>query len=104
MEVNSETDFVARDENFLGFVATVADTLYQQRSAELDAITSGDIEEARQALVQKIGENIYENLKLCDFPKSTEISQIKEKRTETNNIDVIFFVVRRFPLIKAAPI
>ena len=58
VEVNSETDFVARDENFLGFVATVADTLYQQRSAELDAITSGEIEEARQALVQKIGENI----------------------------------------------
>ena len=58
VEVNSETDFVARDENFLGFVATVADTLYQQRSADLDAITSGDIEEARQALVQKIGENI----------------------------------------------
>jgi len=58
VEVNSETDFVARDENFLVFVATVADTLYQQRSAELDAITSGDIEEARQALVQKIGENI----------------------------------------------
>lgn len=58
VEVNSETDFVARDENFLGFVATVADTLYEQRSAELDAITSGDIEEARQALVQKIGENI----------------------------------------------
>ncbi|MEK9543463.1 MAG: translation elongation factor Ts [Luminiphilus sp.] len=58
VEVNSETDFVARDENFLGFVATVANTLYQQRSAELDAITSGDIEEARQALVQKIGENI----------------------------------------------
>ena len=58
VEVNSETDFVARDENFLGFVAKVADTLYEQRSAELDAITSGDIEEARQALVQKIGENI----------------------------------------------
>ncbi len=58
VEVNSETDFVARDENFLGFVATVANTLYQQRSAELDAITSGEIEEARQALVQKIGENI----------------------------------------------
>ena len=58
VEVNSETDFVARDENFLGFVAKVADTLYEQRSAELDAITSGDIEEARQALVQKIGEHI----------------------------------------------
>ena len=58
VEVNSETDFVARDENFLGFVATVADTLYQQRSAELGVITSGEIEEARQALVQKIGENI----------------------------------------------
>ncbi|MCH1492855.1 MAG: translation elongation factor Ts [Luminiphilus sp.] len=58
VEVNSETDFVARDENFLGFVSTVADSLYEARSADLEAIKSGPIEASREALVQKIGENI----------------------------------------------
>jgi len=58
VEVNSETDFVARDENFLGFVSTVADSLYEARSADLEAIKTGAIEASREALVQKIGENI----------------------------------------------
>ena len=58
VEVNSETDFVARDENFLGFVGSVADTLYENRSADVEALKSGSLEEAREALVQKIGENI----------------------------------------------
>ena len=58
VEVNSETDFVARDENFLGFVCSVADTLYENRSADVEALKSGSLEEAREALVQKIGENI----------------------------------------------
>ena len=58
VEVNSETDFVARDENFLGFVGSVADALYENRSADVEALKSGPLDEAREALVQKIGENI----------------------------------------------
>ena len=58
LEVNSETDFVARDENFLGFVNTVADTLYEARSDDVATVQSGAVEAAREALVQKIGENI----------------------------------------------
>ena len=58
VEVNSETDFVARDENFLGFVGSVADALYESRSADVDSLKSGALEQAREALVQKIGENI----------------------------------------------
>ena len=58
VEVNSETDFVARDENFLGFVGSVADALYENRSADVEALRSGPLDEAREALVQKIGENI----------------------------------------------
>ncbi len=58
VEVNSETDFVARDEGFLGFVGSVADKLYENRSADVEALKSGSLEEAREALVQKIGENI----------------------------------------------
>jgi len=57
-EVNSETDFVARDENFVGFVAQVMDKAVELQTDDVTAIAGGDIEEARQALVQKIGENI----------------------------------------------
>ena len=64
VEINSETDFVARDENFLGFVAKVAQTALAAgeadaaKIAELKTAEGGSIEETRQALVQKIGENI----------------------------------------------
>jgi len=58
VEVNSETDFVARDENFLGFVGAVVAKAFSQRITAVEALAADDIEEARQALVQKIGENI----------------------------------------------
>lgn len=58
VEVNRETDFVARDENFLNFVQTVVAKAFEQRSNDVALLAGGDIEEARQALVQKIGENI----------------------------------------------
>ena len=58
LEVNSETDFVARDEGFLGFVNTVLEKAYANKTADVAALIDEDIESARQALVQKIGENI----------------------------------------------
>ena len=64
IEINSETDFVARDDNFLGFAdkiagaALAADETDAARIAELKLADGATVEEARQALVQKIGENI----------------------------------------------
>lgn len=58
VEVNSETDFVARDENFLGFVAKVVDRVFAEKAVDISALMSGELEETREALVQKIGENI----------------------------------------------
>jgi elongation factor Ts len=58
VEVNSETDFVARDENFLGFVARVVNAAFENRETDVAALMAGDLEAAREALVQKIGENI----------------------------------------------
>lgn len=57
IEVNSETDFVARDDNFKAFVA---DTLEKAFAGKItDAAVLAEAQEtARQALVQKIGENI----------------------------------------------
>jgi elongation factor Ts len=48
LEVNSETDFVARDDNFLSFVHDCDECLFK----------ADVIETKREALVQKIGENI----------------------------------------------
>lgn len=66
VEINSETDFVARDENFTTFAERVANTALNHANihdiATLSGATltgtSGTVEQARQELVAKIGENI----------------------------------------------
>ncbi|MEQ9567815.1 MAG: translation elongation factor Ts, partial [Pseudomonadales bacterium] len=58
IEVNSETDFVARDDGFLAFVNLVADKALESNAADVEELMSGELEDAREALVQKIGENI----------------------------------------------
>jgi len=63
VEINSETDFVAKDENFRAFVERAADVVLAQRPADVEALlrTSVDgrtVEELRLELVTKVGENI----------------------------------------------
>lgn len=58
LEVNSETDFVARDENFLNFANSVLSKAFEGKQTDIAALMDGDLEAARQALVQKVGENI----------------------------------------------
>lgn len=58
VEVNSETDFVARDEGFLAFANSVADKAFAAKAESLEAVLDDELEGARQALVQKIGENV----------------------------------------------
>lgn len=63
LEVNSQTDFVARDANFTAFANKVAAVALAARETDVAKIgalgyDSQTVEEARIALVQKIGENI----------------------------------------------
>lgn len=58
VEVNSETDFVARDGSFLEFVNSVLNKAFADKQADVAALMEGELEAAREALVQKIGENI----------------------------------------------
>ena len=58
VEVNSETDFAARDENFGAFANTVLEKAFAEKQADVEALMAGELSEARDALVQKIGENI----------------------------------------------
>ena len=64
VEVNCETDFVAREHDFRTFAKAVAARVVAERPATLDALLQAKldggetIEERRRALVAKIGENI----------------------------------------------
>jgi len=63
VEINCETDFVAKNEDFLAFASTLAERVALESPANVEALSGLSIEgtpvEARrQALVQKIGENI----------------------------------------------
>ena len=64
MEVNCETDFVAKDENFLAFADAAVALALSEQTEDLGALgnaklPSGEtLEEARNALIAKIGENI----------------------------------------------
>ena len=64
VEVNSETDFVAKDENFVKFADEVAKTALASGAKSVDELKSAktsygpSVEEARQWLVAKVGENV----------------------------------------------
>lgn len=66
LEINSETDFVARDENFLAFANAVLAEALKAKTTNIEALSalslSGQagvtVEEARKALIAKVGENI----------------------------------------------
>ena len=64
VEVNSETDFVAREKDFQAFAAAVARVALEARPADLDALNAAKlpdgqtVDEARRALIARIGENI----------------------------------------------
>jgi elongation factor Ts len=56
VEVNCETDFVAKNEDFIAFAREVAESVARTDPADVQALAT--FEARRQALVQKIGENI----------------------------------------------
>ena len=63
VEINCETDFVAKDVNFNTFADAVASNALNEAPADVDAlmttrIGNDSVEEARQALISKIGENV----------------------------------------------
>tara|TARA_Y100001970_G_scaffold288186_1_gene414830 strand:- start:1936 stop:2790 length:855 start_codon:yes stop_codon:yes gene_type:complete len=73
LEVNSETDFVARDENFLRFAGEALEIAYNENEASVEVLLSKGLEESRQALVQKIGENIsVRRIEILNFKNANQ--------------------------------
>jgi len=62
-EVNCETDFVAKNDDFVAFAKNVAEIIAKANPADIDALLalpmgSSTVEETRKALVMKLGENV----------------------------------------------
>ncbi len=64
-EINCETDFVAKNDDFVAFAKNVAETVAQKAPANAEALLalpivngSASVEETRKALVMKLGENL----------------------------------------------
>ena len=56
--VNCETDFAARDDNFVAFVNRVVSLIADSGNGDIQALLDDGLEAEREALVQKIGENV----------------------------------------------
>ena len=76
LEINSETDFVANDSNFINYAESVAVAILENDIVDLESLnkidltTGTNVEMARTQLISKIGENIsirrFDKIKQCD--------------------------------------
>ena len=57
VEINSETDFAAKDDSFIEFTRNIEGRLVEKKYLDVEDLKK-DVEEDRQKLVQSIGENI----------------------------------------------
>ncbi len=96
VEVNCETDFVAKDDNFQTFAGGVARTVLEQRPADVEALAGlqlagGDqtVEEARVDLINKIGEKVsVRRFQILEAPEGARIGAY----THGNRIGVLVAV------------
>ena len=93
IEVNSETDFAARDENFLGFAQDALELAFCNSDADVGSLLAKGLEAERQALIQKIGENI--NLRRVDRLKFENADEgIVESYVHSNNKIAVLLTLR----------
>ena len=58
VEVNIETDFAAKNEKFIAFVAKVTDLIFEGGDGDVQKLLDAGLDAERETLVQEIGENI----------------------------------------------
>ena len=65
VEINIETDFAAKNEKFVAFVAEVLSAIYDAGSDNVAEVLAGGLDASREALIQEIGENISVRRAIC---------------------------------------
>lgn len=114
LEVNSETDFVARDEGFLTFVRDVAQVALAEQAADAEALgecslDGRTVEEERQELVGRTGENIQlrriarldaDGMLVCGYVHRNRLAAIlrMEGGDQELGVDVCRHIVAMAPL------
>ncbi len=113
VEINCETDFVAKNDDFLMFARNVGQTIARQDPANVDALLGlpldgKTIEEVRAALVGKIGENLsirrfvrYESqAKLASYVHGSRIGVLVEFDAADDQVgkDVAMHIAASKPL------
>ncbi len=74
VEINSETDFAAKDANFLSFGQKVKDYISKNKITEVSYFNESEIEEDRKSLIQTIGENIQlRRIKTIEYNADTNV-------------------------------
>ncbi len=72
VEINSETDFVAKNDDFMSFVKTVADTIIEKNPADVDALSAEKAADSDMTVAELLQEKVLtigENIKIRRFAR-----------------------------------
>ena len=90
IEINSETDFAAKDENFIKFADDVQKFISENKLTDITDIHSSEVEDKRKALVQTIGENIQlRRLETIEYSSEMNTSSYVHSDSKLGSIVVI---------------
>ena len=90
LEINSETDFAAKDSNFLAFADTVKNFITENKVLDIQTLNDSELEDARKTLVQTIGENIQlRRLVTVEFDESMHLGMYLHSDSKLGSIVVV---------------
>ena len=90
IEINSETDFAAKDENFIKFADDVQKFISENKLTDIADIQTSEVEDKRKALVQTIGENIQlRRLETIEYSSEMNTSSYVHSDSKLGSIVVI---------------
>ena len=90
IEINSETDFAAKDENFIKFADDVQKFISENKLTDISDIQASEVEDKRKALVQTIGENIQlRRLETIEYSSEMNTSSYVHSDSKLGSIVVI---------------
>jgi elongation factor Ts len=90
IEINSETDFAAKDENFIKFADDVHKFISENKLTDIADIQASEVEDKRKALVQTIGENIQlRRLETIEYSSEMNTSSYIHSDSKLGSIVVI---------------
>ena len=90
LEINSETDFAAKDSNFLAFADAVKNFITENKVLDIQTLNDSQVEDARKTLVQTIGENIQlRRLVTVEFDESMHLGMYLHSDSKLGSIVVV---------------